>query len=169
MPWAAAHRHHFCTPLISEVSKLEILSLLITAVSGVLSCHLLFNTFLRQIVYKWLSFFAWHHYIIPFTYHMQRRRTMAVGGPPRATLSFFFFEVCNTPIPLSFLWRVSNIYDVGVEIGKKLRVRPRVAQVLITPLFTCIQRHWVHCRLLHVQLSLLTNVSSMPNGFTWAK
>lgn len=102
MPWTAAHRLHFCTPLISELSKLEISSLLITAVSWVLSCHLLFNTFLRQIVYKWLSFFAWHHYIIPFTYHMQRRSTMAVGGPPRATLSFFFFEVCNTPIPPFF-------------------------------------------------------------------
>lgn len=50
-----AHRVCEC---INRVSVLGIPTLLRTTVSGILPCHLMFMTFMRQTVWKWLRFFA---------------------------------------------------------------------------------------------------------------
>ena len=52
----------------NRVCKLCIFAFFRTSVSGILSCHLIFRSFLRQLRWKWLSFLAWRWYAYDLMY-----------------------------------------------------------------------------------------------------
>ena len=50
--------------------------------SGILSCHLIFNNFLKQLKWKWLSLFAWRWYTVQVNLDNEN---LLIGGK-----SFFY-------------------------------------------------------------------------------
>ena len=55
---------HLSCASFNRVCTLCIFAFFRTSVSDVLSCHLIFRSFLRQLRWKWLSFLAWRWYTV---------------------------------------------------------------------------------------------------------
>ena len=55
---------HLSCASFNRVCTLCIFAFFRTSVSGILSCHLIFRSFLRQLRWKWLSFLAWRWYTV---------------------------------------------------------------------------------------------------------
>ena len=56
----------------SRVCTLCIFAFFRTSVSGILSCHLIFRIFPRQLRWKWLSFLAWRWYTVQVSHAYKR-------------------------------------------------------------------------------------------------
>ena len=62
---------HLSCASFNRVCTLCIFAFFRTSVSGILSCHLIFRSFLRQLRWKWLSFLAWRWYTVQVSHAWQ--------------------------------------------------------------------------------------------------
>ena len=51
--------------------------------SGILSCHLIFNNFLKQLKWKWLSLFAWRWSVLCI-FAITAAGVVPCGGPKKS-------------------------------------------------------------------------------------
>ena len=63
---------HLSCVSFNRVCTLCIFAFFRTSVSGILSCHLIFRSFLRQLRWKWLSFLAWRWYTVQVSHAYKR-------------------------------------------------------------------------------------------------
>ena len=64
---------HLSCASFNRVCTLCIFAFFRTSVSGILSCHLIFRSFLRQLLrWKWLSFLAWRWYTVQVSHAYKR-------------------------------------------------------------------------------------------------
>ena len=76
-----------------------------TSVSGIRSCHLMLRSFLRQVVWKWFSFLAWHWY----TVHVSHAYS-SVGS----TIALYTFSFVCRQMPLLFQMLACSLLKVAL-------------------------------------------------------
>ena len=84
---------HLSCAGFNRVCTLCIFAFFRTSVSGILSCHLIFRSFLRQLKWKWLSFLAWRWYTVQVSHAYKR-----VGS----TTALKTFSLVSSLISISF-------------------------------------------------------------------
>ena len=106
---------HLSCASFNRVCTLCIFAFFRTSVSGILSCHLIFRSFLRQLRWKWLSFLAWRWYTVQVSHACKRvgsttalqtfslvsslisfRSQTFVRSLPNATLAFAVLAVTSS-------------------------------------------------------------------------
>ena len=106
---------HLSCASFNRVCTLCIFAFFRTSVSGILSCHLIFRSFLRQLRWKWLSFLAWRWYAVQVSHAYKRvgsttalktfslvsslipfRSKTFVRSLPNATLAFAVLAVTSS-------------------------------------------------------------------------
>ena len=81
---------HLSCASFNRVCTLCIFAFFRTSVSGILSCHLIFRIFIRQLRWKWLSFLAWRWYTVQVSHAYKR-----VGS----TTALYTFSLVSSLIP----------------------------------------------------------------------
>ena len=63
---------HLSCASFNRIYTLCIFAFVRTSVSGILSCHLIFRSFLRQLRWKWSSFLVWRWYTVQVSHAYER-------------------------------------------------------------------------------------------------